>query len=130
MRWFDLDHGCLEEIFSTLEPDFCTKSFKMNTEVQDMETCQIFVVPMGNTKITEELYFQAPKDSVTSSNNMEKSRDNLDDKETHKDSLAPSDKIEKEREDFVAPSAETDKRTKVSTNTQKATNISTLISQL
>ena len=52
-----------------------------------METYQIFVVPMGNNKITEELEFQAPKDSVTSSNNIEKSRDNLDDKEAPNDSV-------------------------------------------
>ena len=36
----------------------------MNTEGQEMETYQIFVVPMGNTKITEELDFKACNYSV------------------------------------------------------------------
>ena len=34
-----------------------------------METYQIFVVPMGDTKITEELELQARNDSVTPNNN-------------------------------------------------------------
>ena len=34
----------------------------MNIEGQDMEKYQIFLVPMGNTKITEKLDFQEPKD--------------------------------------------------------------------
>ena len=37
----------------------------MNNEGQDMETYQIFVFPMGNNKITEELELQACNDSVT-----------------------------------------------------------------
>ena len=40
----------------------------MNTEVQEMEKNQIFVVPMGNTKITEELELQARNYSVTPNN--------------------------------------------------------------
>ena len=42
--------------------DFYKKLYKMNIEGQEMETYQIFVVPMGNTKITEEIDFQAPND--------------------------------------------------------------------
>ena len=34
----------------------------MNTEGQEMDTYQIFVVLMGNTKVIEELELQAPKD--------------------------------------------------------------------
>ena len=52
----------------------------MNIEGQEMETYQIFVVPMGNTKITEEIEFQAPNDWLSPSNKIEKSRDDLDDK--------------------------------------------------
>ena len=33
----------------------------MNIEGQNMETYQFFVDPMSNTKITEEIEFQAPK---------------------------------------------------------------------
>ena len=42
----------------------------MNTESQSMETYQIFVVQMGNTKITEELELQAHKDSVKPNNKI------------------------------------------------------------
>ena len=37
----------------------------MYNEGQEMETYQIFVLPMGNTKITEEPELQACNDSVT-----------------------------------------------------------------
>ena len=37
----------------------------MNTEGQDMETYQIFLVPKCNNKITEELDLKACNDSVT-----------------------------------------------------------------
>ena len=36
-------------------------------------------------------------------------RTNLDDKEAHNDLVAPSDNIEKPKEDFVAPGAEMEK---------------------
>ena len=39
-------------------------------------------------------------------------RDHLDNREAPKDSVSPSDNIEKEKEDFVAPRAEIDKKTK------------------
>ena len=50
----------------------------MNTEGQDMETYQIFVVPMGNTKIRKYLELQDPKDSATPNHKIEISRDDLD----------------------------------------------------
>ena len=39
-------------------------NYKTNTEGQEMEIYHIFVVLMGSTKITEELYIQACNDSV------------------------------------------------------------------
>ena len=54
-RWFDLDHEWLEENIFTRAPDFYSQLYKMNIEIQDMETYQIFVVTMGNTKTIEEL---------------------------------------------------------------------------
>ena len=41
----------------------------MDTEGQEIETYQIFLVPMGNTVITEVLELQARNDSVTPNNN-------------------------------------------------------------
>ena len=37
----------------------------MNNEGQEMETYQIFVFLMGNTKISEEIQLQAHNNSVT-----------------------------------------------------------------
>ena len=54
----------------------------------------------------------------------------MDYKEAPKDSLPPSDMIEKSKEDLVAPIAEKYKTTKESIKTQKVTNTSTLISKL
>ena len=54
----------------------------------------------------------------------------MDDKDSLKDSVAPSDNIEKIKEIFVAPSSKIYKRTKTYTKKQKETNTSTLISQL
>ena len=48
------------------------------------ETYQIFLVPVGNTKLTEELDLQGRKDSVTSNNKKEKPRYDLDDEEETK----------------------------------------------
>ena len=56
-RWFDLDHEWLEETFCTFEPNF----YKVERWVH----IKYFLVPKGNTKITEELYLQALNDSVT-----------------------------------------------------------------
>ena len=50
----------------TLEVCFYKKLNKIDTEGQEMETYQIFVVPMRHTNITEELGIQALNDSVTS----------------------------------------------------------------
>ena len=44
-------------------------------------------------------------------------REYFDDKESLKDSVAPSDNIEKIMEDVLAPSSEIDKTTKEFTNT-------------
>ena len=62
----------------------------MNIEGQDMETYQLILVPMSNTKITEELYFN-PISPVLKYQAWE----DLDNKEALKDSLASSDNIEK-----------------------------------
>ena len=69
-----------------------------------MITYQIFLVPMVNNKITEELELWAPKDSETPNNKIEKERYDLDDKEAPKDSVSPSDNTEKLKKDLVAPS--------------------------
>ena len=79
----------------------------MNSEVQDIETYKIFVVPVGNGKNTEEIEFH-PRAPVI----KYESREDLDDKEVPKDSVAPSDNIEKAKEDFVAPNSEIDKTTR------------------
>ena len=54
-----------KKIFFTHETDFYKQLYNINTEVQQMETYQIFVFPIGNTKITEELQLQSNDDSVT-----------------------------------------------------------------
>ena len=82
-------------------------------------------IASGNLDDTE-----APKDSVAPGNKIEKARDDLDDKESQKDSVAPSDKIEKEKEYFLATSAEIDKTTKESIKKNNVTNRATMISQL
>ena len=56
-RWFNIYHKWLEETFFTCELYLYTKLYKMNTEGQEMETYQIFVVLMGNTQIIEKLDF-------------------------------------------------------------------------
>ena len=52
----------------------------------------------------------------------------MDDKEEHKDSVSPNDKIEKSKVGLVAPSAENYKTAKEYIKTHKVTNTSTLIS--
>ena len=79
----------------------------MSIEDQEMETYQIFLVPMGNTKTTEYIEFH-PRAPVLKNQEME----DLDDKEAPKDSVAPSNNIEKAREDFVAQSSEIDRTSK------------------
>ena len=71
----------------------------MNTEGQEMETYQIFVFPMGNTEIKQERELQARKDSVTTNNRKEKSRDDFDYEEAIKNSESKSDKVEEAKED-------------------------------
>ena len=43
----------VRKMFSIIEPDLYTKLLKKNTEGKETETYKIFVLPMGNTKITE-----------------------------------------------------------------------------
>ena len=50
--WFDLDQEWLKEIFSKREPEFYIKLYQMDIEGQEVETYQIFVVPVGNENIT------------------------------------------------------------------------------
>ena len=45
---FDIDHEWSEEKFCTREPYFYTKIYKINIEVQEIETCQIFLVPQAS----------------------------------------------------------------------------------
>ena len=71
-RQFNLDNQWSEGKFYTREPDFYKLIYKINTEGQEMETYQIFVVLMGNTKITEELDLQTCNDSVTPNINGKK----------------------------------------------------------
>ena len=79
----------------------------MNIEGQEMKTYQIFVVPICNTKIIQEIQIH-PREPFL----KYQVRDNLDDKQSLKDSVALSDHIEKSKEDFVVPSAEIDKTIK------------------
>ena len=88
----------------------------MNTEFQEIETFQIFVVPMGNTKITEELDLKTRNYSVTPNKKKEKARDDLDGEESIKDSESPSDNIEEAKHNLVAQSSKRDKTTKAYIN--------------
>ena len=72
-----------------------------------METYQIFVFLMVNEKITEELEFRLRAWVL-----KYQAREYWGDKEAPKDSVAPSDNIEKAKDCFVSPSAEIDKTTK------------------
>ena len=60
---------------------------------------------MSNAKITEEIQFH-PRPTVL----KYKAREDLNDKEAPKDSIAPSDNIEKAKEYSVTPSAEIEKQ--------------------
>ena len=67
---------------------------------------------MGNNKIPQELKIKASKDSATTNNKTEKAREYLDYKEAPKYSVPTSDNTEKSNEDLVVPSAEKGKTTK------------------
>ena len=60
-----------------------------------METYQIFVVPMGNAKITEEIYFRTRAPVL-----IYQAREYLNDKQAHNVSVAPSDNIEEAKYDL------------------------------
>ena len=64
-HWINLDNLWLEETCCTIETDFYTKLYKNIMDGERMETYQIFLVPMGNTKIIDKIYLQARNDSVT-----------------------------------------------------------------
>ena len=54
--WFSLDHEWLEENFMTYEPYFYRKIIKM-FRGDDTKTYQLFALPIGNSKITNEMQF-------------------------------------------------------------------------
>ena len=54
---FDIYHEWLEEKFCTRETDLYVYFYQMNIEIQEMGTYQVFVVTIGNEKITEETGF-------------------------------------------------------------------------
>ena len=56
-RWFNLDHEWLKENFMTLEPDFYRKMYQTEFRGDDTKTFQMFVVPIGNAKITRKIQF-------------------------------------------------------------------------
>ena len=58
--------------YATLEPDLYTKPLKMNTEAQDIETHQNFVVPLDNIKSTEKPELPVRNDSVIPNNKKNK----------------------------------------------------------
>ena len=47
-RWFDLDFDIIEEISSTLEPDFCRKIVQGYDNTQHTNSFKIFVVRIVN----------------------------------------------------------------------------------
>ena len=53
--WFDLDHECSKESFSTRETDlyiyFLQKTYMRG---QETKTCQLFVAPISDAKITKK----------------------------------------------------------------------------
>ena len=76
----------------------------MNIEGQEMETYQIFVFPIGDANITEEVWFH-PRAPVL----KYQAREYWYDKEVPKNSVAQSDDKEKAKENFVAPISDIEK---------------------
>ena len=64
IRWFDLDNEWLKEIFRTREPDFYENIYQKNIRGQVMKTYPLFVVLIGNAKITEKIVFQPRSSSA------------------------------------------------------------------
>ena len=56
-RWFDIDFDSIEVNCSTREPDFYRKIFNRHDNTQDINTYEIFEVPIGNSKCVENLSF-------------------------------------------------------------------------
>ena len=58
-HWFDPDFGCIEDNFSTREPDLYRKIYQRRDKTQDTNTFKMFEVPIGNTKFVEEMEFHS-----------------------------------------------------------------------
>ena len=58
-HWFDLDFDCIDEIFSTLGPDFYRQIYQTHDITQDKNTFKSFQVPIGNIKCVEEMKFHS-----------------------------------------------------------------------
>ena len=56
-RWFDLDFDCIQENFSTHEPDFYKKIYQSHDDTQDTNTLKMLVVTIGNAKNVDESNF-------------------------------------------------------------------------
>ena len=52
--WFDIDHEWLEENFSTSELNFYKCFYQTNIRGQEKKKYRLFVVPIGNAKITQK----------------------------------------------------------------------------
>ena len=77
----------------------------MNIEGQEMEIYQIFVFPMGDNKITEEIQFHPRKPML-----KHQAKEGLDYESPPKNSVSPSHNIEKAKEYLVAPKSENTKQ--------------------
>ena len=54
-RWFDLYHEWLKEDFMTREPYFYKNLYQISFRGDDTKRYQLFSVPIGNEKITDEI---------------------------------------------------------------------------
>ena len=72
-----------------------------------METYRIFVIPMGDAIITQEIEFHSRAPVI-----KYQAREYLDYKKAPKNSIAPSNNTEKSKKDFVAQNYKIDKTTK------------------
>ena len=56
-RWFDLEFDWIEVNVSTRDPDFHEKLFQNHDDTQDINKCNFFQVPIGNSKCVENVKF-------------------------------------------------------------------------
>ena len=75
------------------------KRFENNIEGQYIEAYKTFLVPLDNTKLD----LSVRNDSVTPNKNKKLVRDDLDNKESPKDSESSSDKKKGSKKKWVAP---------------------------